>query len=151
MQFRAVLTAMAGLTALCAGGGLAAAQVPDEAARQLARQLASYEHQFERGGFDRVDGPYSGGLRQGQSRYFNVTLEAGSEYQIIGVCDSSCMDLDMRLYDQNGAPISENLATDNVPIVSSRPRWTGPFRVMVTMYRCEDPRGCYFAFNVYGN
>ncbi|HVZ98706.1 MAG TPA: hypothetical protein VG841_00160 [Caulobacterales bacterium] len=129
-------------------GAAASAQVPDPFARQLARQLAHAEQLLRDEGYSRAAGPFAGGLVQRQSRTFPVTLRAGQDYRFVGVCDSNCHDLDMRLYDANNDLVAEDAMTDDVPVLHVVPRATGVHSVVVSMYRCAGPN-CYFAFNVY--
>jgi hypothetical protein len=147
MRLTFALSALVGLAALA--GAAMAQGVPDPWAGQLAAQLARAERAFTGQGYSRVAGPFSGSLPRGGSRRFNITLRAGGDYRVVGVCDNDCRDLDMRIFDQNANLIAENTDRDDMPIVTSQPRWTGPFAVEVTMYHCAAAP-CYFAFNVYG-
>jgi hypothetical protein len=129
-------------------GAPAAAQVPSPFARELARQLAQGEQVLAQHGYSRAAGPFAGGLEQRAQRRFPVTLRAGQDYRVLGVCDSRCGDLDMRLLDMNDAVIAVDNMTDDVPVLQIRPRATGVHTIEVTMYQCAATP-CYFAFNVY--
>ncbi|MES1202722.1 MAG: hypothetical protein ABUS57_14900 [Pseudomonadota bacterium] len=145
-QVRTMLAAAAGLALFL--GAAASAQVPDPYARQLAQQLARVETQVRDLGFSRAAGPFAGGLVQRASRTFPVTLRAGAEYEFVGVCDSNCHDLDLRLFDANNQLVAEDALNDDVPILHVRPRTTGVHNLAVSMYRCAGAN-CYFAVNVY--
>lgn len=129
-------------------GAPAAAQVPDPYARELASQLAQAETILSDNGFSRAAGPFAGGLGQRLNRRFQVTMRAGQDYRVLGVCDSRCRDLDLRLYDMNGALVSQDVLTDDVPVLQVRPRTTGVHTIEVAMFHCAATP-CYFAFNVY--
>ena len=130
--------------------GPAAAQVPDPFARELAEGLARVEHVLSDNGYQRAAGPFAGGLAERQGRRFPVTLRAGQDYRIVGVCDSRCADLDLRLYDSNNVLVAQDVQRDSVPVLHVRPQATGPHTIEVIMYQCRSAP-CYFAFNVYSN
>jgi hypothetical protein len=140
--------AMLGVGGVCLFGAVAAAQVPDPFSRQLAQQLARAEEFLGQRGYSRAAGPFAGALGAGESRRFQVTLRAGQDYQIVGVCDDRCGDLDMRLYDPNLQVLRADTLDDRIPLLDARVRATGVHFVEVSMYQCTDAP-CYFAFNVY--
>ena len=89
-------------------------------------------------------------LRNGRERSYFVTLQRGVSYTIIGVCDSDCDDLDLVAYDENSNLVDEDFKTNNIPILSITPRWTGEFRIRVDMYSCTvNP--CWYGFHIYRN
>lgn len=126
----------------------ASAQVPDPYARELAAQLSRIDQVVAQQNFARAAGPFAGGLDARQARRFTVNLRAGQDYRIVGVCDSNCTDLDLRIYDPRNALLAEDVLTDDVPVLSVRPTQTGPYTIEVVMYAC-GARPCWFAFNVY--
>lgn len=79
----------------------------------------------------------SGMLVQGYYRTHTVTLRANAEYTFVGACDRDCSDLDLQLFDENGNLIDEDLLSDDVPVVTVVPEWTGRFYVKVIMARCS--------------
>lgn len=140
--------AMGAMVALVLLAGSASAQVPDLFARDLAQKLARAEVVLVEDGYGRAAGPFAGGLAPRQSRRFNVTLRAGGDYRIVGVCDMRCGDLDLRLFDPNNQMLSQDILDDAIPIIHARPRLTGQYTIEVSMLRCAgDP--CWYAFNVY--
>lgn len=85
------------------------------------------------------------------NRYDNYyfTLDRGWDYKIYAVCDGDCGDIDLCLFDENGNEIDCDETTDDKPLVSVSPRWTGRFRLKVTMYECRiNP--CRFGIAVFG-
>lgn len=116
---------------------------------QILERLQQVEQAFAAQGFARVGEPNVGQLRQGQSFNVPATLETGTEYRIIGVCDNDCGDLDLVLYDQSSNMISQDTLVDAAPVVSVAPQWTGPFTVQARMHQCTvEP--CYYALVLYG-
>ncbi len=143
---KSLLAAIAALTLLAAP--VASAQVPDPYARELAQKLTQAQTVLAETGYARGAGPFAGGLGQGGSYRFNVTLRAGQDYRIVGVCDERCRDLDMRLFDPNGQLLAQDVLEDSVPVIHVIPGFTGQHTVEVTMPRCGGPQ-CWFAATVY--
>lgn len=143
-----VRQAAAALAAFVVLAGVASAQVPDPFARQLAAHLSRIDQIVARQNYARAAGPFAGGLNQRQSQRFTVTLRAGQDYRIVGVCDARCTDLNMRLIDPQNFVLDEDALNDAVPVLSVRPNVTGQHTIEASMARCADAP-CYFAFNVY--
>jgi hypothetical protein len=59
---------------------------------------------------------------------------------IFGVCDGDCSDLDINLYDSNGALVSSDTLLDALPIVTAP--YDGIFNVEVIMTTCTHSSGC---------
>ena len=142
--FRAVCAALA----LAFFAQPAAAQVPEPFARQLARQLAEADQVVGNDNYQRAAGPFAGGVAEGERRSFNVTLRAGQDYRVVGVCDDQCGDLDLRGLDPNGETLDADLLHNAMPALSLEPELTGQHTIEVAMAQCGAPR-CWFAFNVY--
>jgi len=129
-------------------GPSATAQVPDPFARALARQLASAETVLSADGYSRAAGPFAGGLGQRENRRFTLSLRAGLDYRIVGVCDRRCGALALRLFDPNDALIARDIGANSAPAMHVRPAATGPHVVEVVMPRCAAAQ-CWYAVNVY--
>ncbi|MGE0739869.1 MAG: hypothetical protein AB7O98_00895 [Hyphomonadaceae bacterium] len=136
------------LAALALLAGPVAAQVPDPYARQLAQRLAQAEVASVEGGYARAAGPFAGSAPQREGRQFTITLRAGQDYRIVGVCEPRCVGLDLRLYDPYERQIAEDVLQGEVPVIHVRPRLTGQYTVEAGMSRCAGAE-CWFAFNVY--
>lgn len=148
MLFRLLRASIAAAALAIAASAPASAQVPDPFARQLAQQLALVDQFQSQHGYSRAAGPFAGGLAQAEARRFPVTLRAGQPYRVVGVCDARCRDIDLRLFDPNGALIVQDQAPDRTPIVELSPSSTGAYTIALSMAQCSDAP-CYFAFNVY--
>ena len=100
-------------------------------------------------GFQMIDQPYSGGLRRGESWNVPAHLQPGVDYRIVGVCDRDCADLDLVVFDPQGAAITQDTSTTSQPVVGVQPGYAGAFTVQVLMYNCTvEP--CYYAIALYG-
>jgi hypothetical protein len=126
----------------------AAAQVPDPFARELAQKLTRGEELLVANGYMRAAGPFAGGLRSSQARRNTITLRAGQDYRILGVCDERCRDFDLRLFGPAGQLVAQDITNDAVPIIHVRPLVTGPYEVEAMMIRCTGAP-CWYAYNVY--
>jgi hypothetical protein len=140
--------AMAALAALALLAGPAAAQVPDPFARELAQKLAHAEVVLTENGYARAAGPFAGSLMPQRAQSRTITLRAGQDYRIVGVCDGRCQDLDLRLVDPNGQMEAQDILADAVPVLHVQPRLTGQHTIEVMMQRCSGAP-CWYAFNVY--
>ncbi len=87
-------------------------------------------------------------LRANRHQYVTVNLRGGKPYAFIGVCDSNCSDLDLHLYDENNNLIAVDRNRDDLPVVSVTPRWSGQFKVKVTMDQCWAT-SCYYGVGVF--
>ena len=88
-------------------------------------------------------------LRNGSYDDYYFTLERWNDYQIFSVCDGDCGDIDLRLYDENNNLVASDTKADDTPAVAISPKWTGRFRLRVTMYNCRyNP--CKFGLAVFG-
>ena len=140
--------AAAAAVALLLVAAPAVAQVPQPYAGQLLALLRHADQLMNQYGYNRAAGPFSGELNARATARFPITLRAGGDYRIVGVCDTRCSDLDMRLYDQSGTLRGQDVDTDDVPVVQANPSVTGVYNVEVIMYQCRAAP-CYYAFNVY--
>ena len=99
-------------------------------------------------GFTQIEGERRGALGTNQTVDLPVTLDEGSEYRIIGVCDIDCLDLDLALFDPGGVEVASDYWEDALPILVHRPDTTGEYRVEVIMIACQvEP--CSFRLATY--
>lgn len=115
----------------------------------ILAQLQQAQAAFSQQGFQQVGEPFSGSLAQSQTWNVPAQLFAGFDYRVIAVCDRDCADLDLVLYDPNGAVVSQDASTDSHPVVSVAPGYNGNFTVQVQMYNCSIAP-CYYAVALYG-
>lgn len=135
------------------GMALAAAVLPPPAAAQsdvVSRQLSRVTARMAQNGYGESHTRTRGTLRQGQYTTFDLSMQQGRRYAIVGVCDQDCTDLDLILYDENGNKIDDDVADDDAPVVAVSPRWSGRFRVRVRMQTCSvNP--CAFGLVVFND
>ena len=89
-----------------------------------------------------------GELGTGETALWPIRLVAGYDYQIMGVCDFSCSDLDLALYESEGGTpgllLDWDSQPDDVPILNYLPVVSGDFVVEVEMYACDSQSCAWF-------
>jgi hypothetical protein len=144
---RNVIFSALGLSLLGVSSG-AHAQ-PDQWTRQVNALLDQAASVATSNGMRRTHSPYIGSLREGTNASHTLQLNGGISYQIVGVCDNDCSDLDLRLYDPAGRMVAEDVLTDDTPVLSVTPSRTGTYTVRAIMTTCSD-EPCRYGIGVYG-
>jgi hypothetical protein len=137
-----VLTVLLGLFSTTA-----LAQVQYE--NQVRFQLDVIKALTEEKGFEKTHNYKIDKLKNSGTDNFYLTLRKGWEYLLVSACDKDCTDIDIRIFDENDNLIVEDLKRDDLAAVKVTPKWTGEFRIQVTMYRCYDSP-CYYGIGVFG-
>jgi hypothetical protein len=114
----------------------------------LAAQMQQVQAALTQQGYQPVGQPFSASLQSGQTQDIPAEMHVGYEYQIVGVCDQDCLDLDLRLFDGNGGLIVEDIGGNNQPNVGVTPTSTGMFTIQARMYECTVAP-CYYAVALY--
>lgn len=107
----------------------------------VARAAMLWVSVIEPRGYDTFRNEDSDVLNQGQTMTYTVTLYGGVSYVLFAAGDENIRDLDISLYDENGNLIDRDTSTDNIPVVSVTPKWTGSFKLNVRNY--AGRRGWY--------
>jgi hypothetical protein len=141
--------ALAAVAAAFVATTAAAPQPQDEWVAQVRRLLQQAGKSFEDRGYSMTHRIYTGSLNQGRNEMVSLNLSIGTEYGIMGACDTDCSDLDFVLYDPAGNQVDDDVEMDDVPIVSVTPRRSGTYRVKVVMATCTaEP--CRYGVAVFG-
>ena len=144
--WRHLLAAAAGALALL--GASAAAQAPDPYARELAAKLARSERAVTQEGYVRAAGPFAGALAPGEARRVTLSLRAGQDYAVIGVCATQCGAPGLRLIDPGGADVAHGAPLPEASVMLVRVPATAQYELEARMLRCADA-ACWYALNVY--
>lgn len=120
----------------------------DQAQAIILQQLQHAQAAAAQQGFQMVGQPVSGGLQQGQSWNIPGELYAGYDYRVLGVCDQDCNDMDLVLFDGNGAVIAQDTTTSSQPMLAVQTPYNGAFTIQVQMYHCAVAP-CYYAVALY--
>lgn len=143
---RLLLTTIAGLS-LISTSALAQASQTNAHQNVVASQLRAAEAAYLSLGFRRTTTTNSQSLNDDGNATFNMPVIAGQRYAVLGACDSDCTDLDIKILDANGATVTQDAATDDLPTAYFEARQTGNYRLQVTMYQCTS-NPCYYQATV---
>lgn len=137
-----LLKATLGLAALIA----AAAPVAASSAQDVIGQLFDKANEIYTGkGYAGTGWERRGTLEQGKEQRIQVTLNGAGSYQLIGVCDTDCKNLDIQLLDANGKEVDKDVQDDDFPIVGVDA--SGVYTARVVMVTCEG--SCAFGVKAF--
>jgi hypothetical protein len=77
----------------------------------------------------------SGVIGPGNAEFFDVVLRGQHLYQIDVHPSEPGVDFDLQVFDENGNLINEDLSESADAYAAIVPRWTGPFRLVVSAAR----------------
>lgn len=80
-------------------------------------------------------------LKVGTPKVWEVQLVRGVEYQVVGVCDSDCKNVDLEVFDTAGASIGADTLVDDFPRAQFRASQSGPHTVKVWLRDCNSADG----------
>ena len=98
-------------------------------------------------GFTPADDAVRGSLDQGEDEEFELELEAGTQYFVVGVCDGDCEDMDLVLTDGDGDEVEADREMDDVPMLAIEGQ-SGSFVLSVQMATC-NVNPCYYGVRVF--
>ncbi len=124
------------------------AQAQDRWERVVRQELQRVGSNSEGRGYRMSHDIHQGRLDDDANTFLTLNLESGKDYEIWGVCDQDCSDIDMVLYDENDNEIDSDLLVDDKPVVEVIPRRTGRFRIKVMMATCTA-NPCRFGVGVW--
>ncbi|MFC1660149.1 hypothetical protein ACFL3S_01610 [Gemmatimonadota bacterium] len=116
---------------------------------RMAERMIRLAEELSGNGYQELPMEQAGFLDQAHELRFPVTLEAGVEYQIVGVCDDDCSDLDLALFDPWEGEMAADRFADATPILSVSTERPAVFRVGVTMVECQA-NPCEFQVGFFG-
>jgi hypothetical protein len=76
-------------------------------------------------------------LEVGEDVGWGARLEGGTEYVFIGGGDEDATDIDIKILDEYGNVIEEDVLEDNNPVVKFRPKKDGVYNVRLKLYECD--------------
>ena len=117
--------------------------------RQARIELADIARGAFGMGWELTHDVVTGALRERGRDAVRVQLQGGRAYAIAATCDEDCSDVDLELFDPSGNLVSRDLAADDRPVVTATPRWSGTYRVRLTMANCRN-EPCRYAVGVFG-
>ena len=109
----------------------------NEYVEQIELQIEAMNGQMVEDGLYPDFEMFSGTLDSGASEELELRLVAGVDYQIVGVCDTDCSDLDLSLYDSGGSSVAQDFLLNDVPIISLTVTRSGSYQLEVLMITCS--------------
>ncbi len=110
--------------------------------QQLDTLIATATKAYGDKGFSPTGWEHRSSLKQGQSERMSVTLTGGGQYQLAGVCENDCSNIDAHLYDANGREVDKDTESDDFPIVGVGSG--GSYTLVIDMVACSKD-ACGFA------
>jgi hypothetical protein len=98
-------------------------------------------------GFVPADDAVRGTLSEGDDEEFELALEAGVNYFVVGVCDGGCSDLDLVLTNSSGNEVESDRELDDVPMLAIEGQ-SGNFVLSVQMATCGSSE-CHYGVRVF--
>lgn len=146
---RAVLKMMAMLAAFAFCASVPAAAQQQDFTAQVSGYLDNGMAPHAALGYsvDRRNHDMIAPLRTGRAQLFTVLLLRGENYRIYGACDQDCSDVDMEIYDFDGAMADQDVRLDDTPYVQITPRRSGRAYVRIWPASCQQ-EPCYVGVRV---
>jgi hypothetical protein len=115
----------------------------------LVERLARFRQEFLSQGYSELPMEETGSLHQERELRYPLLVDEGVEYQLVGVCDDQCTDLNLVLYGPMGDVIASDMFDDAMPVLRVTSEISGVLLVGVAMDGC--PVGpCEFRVAVFG-
>jgi hypothetical protein len=116
---------------------------------QIGVQLIEAAKHLGLEGYQLTHDPFIDELGSGREDDISITLDRGTSYAIVGVCDEDCNDIDLALYDDNGRLVASDVQKDDIPFIEVEPRWNARFTIRVLMPSCGNSP-CRYGIGVMG-
>lgn len=120
----------------------------DRYERQVISQLKSAAEELRDDGWRQDFDYFTDKIRRGRTESYKVTLDAKERYLIVAFCDTDCDDVDMRLYDNRGKQVDEDVERDDYPVVTVETGGSARYEVEVWAPGCHARR-CTIGIGVY--
>ncbi|MEE2897416.1 MAG: PPC domain-containing protein, partial [Gemmatimonadota bacterium] len=121
----------------------------DEYLEQIEGQIEAVDELMVEEGFHPILRMFSGTLAAGETERLTLRFEDGVAFQVVGVCDTDCSDLDLTLYDPSGNEVAEDVLPDDFPMLEFAARIAGAYTLEVAMPGCSS-EPCYWGVQAYG-
>jgi hypothetical protein len=133
---------------LLAAAALLVSTTAEAQANIVRTQLDSAVVLMRGQGFVPVDDAVTGTLATGADEEFEIDLEAGVTYMIVGVCDGGCSDLDLVLSDDDGDEMEADRELDDVPMLAIENTSNVEAVLTVQMATCSTAQ-CHYGVRVF--
>lgn len=124
-------------------GNVQQAQVTDDIRQQLIANIGDQLNQIQ-ANFAAGMAPPNGmtdtivPMQPSTDHRFDIALNAGAEYRILGACDGDCTNVDIELIDRaTGGVVASDMLPDDYPVVTYTPAANGNYIVRILMQTCS--------------
>lgn len=115
---------------------------------QVDGYLARLANNARGQGYNRiVAGPVHGSLRDDETSSHTMEVVGGNAYVLLGACDNDCTDVDLKIFDQSGTMLMQDIAVDDTPVLLFTANGSGRYRVEVIMATCNRSP-CYYGIQL---
>jgi hypothetical protein len=129
-------------TQLNGGSAAQQANISSEQDQQLRQLVSGYLNNYQQN-LGQGMGAAAGfsdeitSLQPGHDYRWQVNLQGGTQYRIVGACDNECSNVDIELIDANGGVVASDTAPDDKPVVNFTPASNGQYIVRVILQACS--------------
>jgi hypothetical protein len=92
-------------------------------------------------------GPVHGSLRDDETSSHSMDVVGGNQYALMGACDNDCTDVDLKIFDQSGTLLMQDIAVDDTPVLLFTANGSGRYRVQVIMATCNR-NPCFYGIQL---
>ncbi len=139
-----VVVLVAAAMMLMSGGG---SDFSDEEQTTLGGYLNGYAERYAQG-LPQVGDDELARLADDAAYDYEVRLNGGNSYRVLGACDTNCRDVDIYVMDPSGQEIGRDILTDDFPVVEIPHAQDGTYTVRIGMPDCGTDT-CIGAARVY--
>ena len=126
----------------------AVASAQNQWQQTVRHQVGQHGNFLSERGYTMGGDVYDGKLDANGVEDLTITLQPGTAYAFMGVCDEDCRDIDLRLYGPDGDEVASDVRSDDWPIVTVTPGFKGTYRVRVVMASCSR-NPCFYGIGVF--
>ena len=152
MTRRLVAALLVTVAAAGCGGHTQVASTAPSGGNRYAQQVDGYLARLASNangqGYTRLAaGPVHGSLRDDETASHNMEVVGGVSYALMGACDNDCTDVDLKIFDEKGVLLMQDIAVDDTPVLTFQATASGRYRVQVIMATCNR-NPCYYGIQL---
>jgi len=126
----------------------AAPETGNHYTQQVDGYLARLASNARAQGYTRLAaGPVYGSLRDDETATHSMDVVGGNSYALMGACDNDCTDVDLKIFDEKGVLLMQDIAVDDTPVLTFQASGSGRYRVQVIMATCNR-NPCYYGIQL---
>lgn len=129
----AFAVAAAGMAIAPLSATMAAAPQDSDIIQKLFDKAAEI---YKSKGYSETGWQQRGEMKQGGETSFTIQLKGGTQYSVVGMCDTDCSNLDAYLTDSSGKLVDSDTQEDDFPIVAASA--SGTYTLRLVMKACSS-------------